>query len=67
LSALFDDAQGYRHMSFLQHLIVLVPEVRFHISAVIPGKAGDSWRDPESRKFKESWIPAFARMTPKTL
>jgi hypothetical protein len=27
------------------------------------GQAGDSWRDPESRKFKGFWIPAFAGMT----
>ena len=27
------------------------------------GQAGDSWRDPESRKIKDFWIPAFAGMT----
>ena len=27
------------------------------------GQAGDSWRDPESRKFDRVWMPAFAGMT----
>jgi hypothetical protein len=27
------------------------------------GQAGGSWRDPESRKAQETWIPACAGMT----
>ena len=27
------------------------------------GQVGDSWRDPESRKFDRIWMPAFAGMT----
>jgi hypothetical protein len=27
------------------------------------GQAGDSWREPESRDFREVWIPASAGMT----
>jgi len=28
-----------------------------------PGRAGDSWRDPESRNFKNFWMPVFTGMT----
>jgi len=29
------------------------------------GQAGDSWRDPESRNFKDFWMPVFTGMTVK--
>jgi hypothetical protein len=27
------------------------------------GQAGDSWRNPESRNFKDCWMPVFTGMT----
>ena len=40
-----------------------VPEIRNKDSIVHSGEVGDSWRDPESRKAQETWIPACAGMT----
>jgi len=37
-----------------------------YILIVIPGQAGVSQRDPESRNSKKIWIPASAGMTWKT-
>jgi hypothetical protein len=48
---------GFAGPSVLSHK--LLTEFRRH-----SGQAGDSWRDPESRKLKEKiWIPACAGMT----
>jgi hypothetical protein len=33
---------------------------------VIPGKLANSQRDPESRHFKEFWMPVFTGMTTQT-